>query len=146
MINKVEPLIIVSIIFFLLTGCASILKIKPLSFYYNEVSKKTTYTTRDQIKANLINYMLTNKGERVMNPEFGSNLRALLFQQIDDGDLDDMLAQIQMNVTTQFQTVQVKELLFHKSNEAKNRNEINFTMTYQVKILGIDDELQILLQ
>ena len=47
MINKVEPLIIVSIIFFLLTGCASILKIKPLSFYYNEVSKKTTYTTRD---------------------------------------------------------------------------------------------------
>ena len=47
MINKIEPLIIVSIIFFLLTGCASILKIKPLSFYYNEVSKKTTYTTRD---------------------------------------------------------------------------------------------------
>ena len=105
-----------------------------------------TYTTRDQIKSNLINYMLTNKGERYMNPEFGSNLRALLFQQIDDGDLDDLLTEIQLNVNTQFPTVEVKELFFDKSNESKDRNEINFTMTYQVKILGIEDELQILLQ
>ena len=105
-----------------------------------------TYTTRDQIKANIINYMLTNKGERYMNPEFGGNLRALLFQPIDDGDLDDLLTEIQMSVSTQFPMVEVKELLFDKSDEAKDRNEINFTMTYQVKIFGIEDELQILLQ
>ena len=27
-----------------------------------------TYQTRDQIKANLVNYLLTNRGERVFNP------------------------------------------------------------------------------
>ena len=47
MINKIDPLTIISIVFFLFMGCASILKIKPLSFYYNEVSNKTTYTTKD---------------------------------------------------------------------------------------------------
>ena len=105
-----------------------------------------TYTTRDQIKANIINYMLTNKGERYMNPEFGGNVRAVLFQPIDDGDLDDLLIEIQQTISTQFPMVEVKELFFDKSDEAKDRNEINFTMTYQVKIFGIEDELQILLQ
>jgi hypothetical protein len=36
---------------------------------------KPTYQTRDQIKANLINYLLTNKKERVFNPNFGADLR-----------------------------------------------------------------------
>lgn len=42
------------------------------------------YTTKNQIKSNLINYLLTNKGERVFNPEFGSDLRKLLFDQMYD--------------------------------------------------------------
>ena len=107
---------------------------------------RPTYTTRDQIKSNLINYMLTNKGERVFNPNFGSNLRALLFEQIDDGDLADLLEVIQLNIRTEFPLITVSEILFNKSSELKDRNEINFTMTYQVDILGIDDEIQILLQ
>ena len=39
-----------------------------------------TYQTRDQIKANLVNYLLTNRGERVFNPNFGADLRNLLFE------------------------------------------------------------------
>lgn len=42
------------------------------------------YTTKDQIKSNLTNYLLTNKGERVFNPEFGADLRKLLFDQLTD--------------------------------------------------------------
>ena len=33
-----------------------------------------TYTTQDQVKSNIINFILTNKGERVFNPTFGSNI------------------------------------------------------------------------
>ena len=43
-----------------------------------------TYQTRDQIKANLVNYLLTNRGERVFNPNFGADLRNLLFENILD--------------------------------------------------------------
>lgn len=39
-----------------------------------------TFTTKDQVKSNLINFILTNKGERMFNPTFGGNLRASLFE------------------------------------------------------------------
>ena len=42
------------------------------------------YTTKDQIKSNLLNFMLTNKGERFFNPNYGANIRALLFEQNTD--------------------------------------------------------------
>ena len=44
------------------------------------------YTTKDQVKSNLINFILTNKGERVFDPEFGGNVRAYLFENIDSFD------------------------------------------------------------
>jgi phage baseplate assembly protein W len=43
---------------------------------------RSTYTTKDQTKSNLINWFLTNKGERIMNPNFGGDLRSFLFEQI----------------------------------------------------------------
>jgi len=43
---------------------------------------KVTYTTKDQVKSNLINFFLTNLGERYFNPEFGANLRKLIFDQM----------------------------------------------------------------
>lgn len=36
-----------------------------------------------QIKSNLINLILTRKGERVYQPTFGSNLHSLVFAQMD---------------------------------------------------------------
>lgn len=37
----------------------------------------------DQIKANLLQLLLTNPGERVMNPDFGTPLRTLFFEPND---------------------------------------------------------------
>ena len=41
---------------------------------------KSNYTTQASIKNNLINFFLTNKNERYLNPTFGGNLRAFIFQ------------------------------------------------------------------
>ena len=38
----------------------------------------STYTTKDQIKSNLVNLLLTEVGERVMNPNFGCDLKKFL--------------------------------------------------------------------
>ena len=43
----------------------------------------STYQTKDALKINLINYFLTNKGERMLNPTFGSSIRELLFENIN---------------------------------------------------------------
>jgi phage baseplate assembly protein W len=42
------------------------------------------YSTQDQIKYNLINLILTSKGERIENPNFGTILKQQLFEQISD--------------------------------------------------------------
>ncbi len=44
----------------------------------------SVYSTKDQIKFNLINLILTSKGERVENPEFGTVLKQQLFNQITE--------------------------------------------------------------
>ncbi len=45
------------------------------------------YTTIKQIHTNLKNLILTMKGERVYNPEFGSDLYRLLFEPTVDEEL-----------------------------------------------------------
>lgn len=40
------------------------------------------YTTLSQAKDNLVNLIMTRKGERVMQPEFGCDIWKLIFEQI----------------------------------------------------------------
>ena len=102
-----------------------------------------TYQTRDQIKANLVNYLLTNRGERVFNPNFGANLRNLLFENISDTTTEDLRERIQNDINSFFPEVQVKQVIF---NNIPDSNTINFTLTYQVVLFGIEESVNILLQ
>ena len=43
----------------------------------------SNYLTKDAIKNNLINFFLTNPGERPLNPSFGGGLRDFIFEQIN---------------------------------------------------------------
>ena len=45
----------------------------------------TNYTTLQQASDNLKNLILTKKGERMMQPEFGCDVWKVLFEQITDG-------------------------------------------------------------
>ena len=102
-----------------------------------------TYQTRDQIKANLVNYILTNRGERVFNPNFGANLRVLLFEGIDDSTLDEIQNRIQNSISTYFPQIIINQIKF---NTQPDQNTINFTLTYQIINFGITDSVNILLQ
>ena len=102
-----------------------------------------TFTTREQTKANMLNYLLTNKGERVFRPNFGANLRALLFENIQDATIDDIQASIQRDISIFFPNVVVQQIQF---NNEPDQNEINFTLTYEVVNLGVIDNLDILIQ
>ena len=102
-----------------------------------------TYFTRDQIKANLVNYLLTNRGERVFKPNFGADLRSLLFENIIDITTDDLKSTIQNDIVQFFPNVEVKEIQF---NNLPDENVVNFTLVYQIVNFGIEDSINILLQ
>lgn len=89
----------------------------------------STYQTKDQIKSNLINYFLTNKGERYLNPNFGGNLRATLFEQISQQALSGLETQIQADLSIFFPMVKVIKL---EIKEIINENIINVILDYSV--------------
>jgi len=102
-----------------------------------------TYNVRNQTKSNLINYLLTNKGERVFNPNFGADLRNLLFENVINRTTDELQSLIQNDINVYFPQVDVKEISF---NNQPDNNTINFTLTYTIKNFGITDDITILLQ
>jgi phage baseplate assembly protein W len=98
------------------------------------------YQTKEAIKNNLINYFLTNPGERPGNPEFGAGLRAYIFTQITEGNLDFLKEDIQEKLSTYFPSVGVEEVAV-TSNE--DNNQILVTIKYFVSNTGINDSLEL---
>ena len=71
---------------------------------------RPNYLTKNAIKNNLINYFLTNPGERYLNPTFGGGLRAFIFEQITTNNLDFLEERIKDNLTTYFPNVVIGNL------------------------------------
>ena len=102
-----------------------------------------TYQTKDQIKANLINYILTNKGERLFYPNFGADLRKYLFEGIVDKTLDNIKSQLQDEISTQFPLVVINDINIDSNPD---EHTINFLLSYSIKSFGIEEQINILLQ
>ena len=100
----------------------------------------TTFTTQEAIKSNLVNWFLTNKGERPLNPDFGGNLRQFIFQQINNDTLDFLQEDINNQLATYFPGVIVDDL---EVSAQPDINTINVVLKYQVQNTNISDTLNI---
>jgi len=65
----------------------------------------SVYTTADQLKYSIINYLLTGRNERVFRPTFGAGLREQLFEQITDTSIAMVESNIQAGVEANFPNV-----------------------------------------
>jgi phage baseplate assembly protein W len=96
------------------------------------------YTTKEQIKSDLRNLILTNRGERLMQPEFGCNLRQALFEQIDDG------AGVFLYIQTEIETaiarwlpfVVVENVSVYSDNNSRDNNSIQVQLNYRLPFTG----------
>ena len=50
------------------------------------------------IKQAIVNLLLTNKGERLMNPTYGSDIRSYLFEPLDYGTAAQIKANIRSTI------------------------------------------------
>lgn len=99
----------------------------------------STYTTKDAIRNNLINFFLTGKGERVFNPSYGQGLRKYVFEQINEASVENIQSYIESGLSTYFPNVQGVVSI----NTSPDYNTILITLTYTIINTGINDTIQI---
>jgi uncharacterized protein len=91
-----------------------------------------TFQTSEQVKSNIKNLLLTKRGERVLQPEFGSGLQELLFEQ----SVDDFEIKIEDTINETLEQwlpyVFVDEIDINSSNELKDNNRINVSLKFRI--------------
>lgn len=100
----------------------------------------TVYTTQEQLKYNIINYLLTGRKERVFSPNFGAGLRDLLFEQITQETSQSLEITIRSGLEINFPNINVIDL---NITTDQDRNTIYVSFSYEIINTGIQDEINI---
>jgi phage baseplate assembly protein W len=79
-----------------------------------------------QVKSNFKNLMLTRKGDRLMQPEFGTDIHSLLFNQITEDTLDNLKLSINSAVERWMPFLEVVEI----STQTPADNDYNKVSIY----------------
>ena len=100
----------------------------------------STYTTKEAVKSNLLNWFLTNDRERPFNPAFGANLRAQIFEQITENSFNTINDEITQEIATYFPNILIDDLRVEGSPD---RNTIQIYFRYSLNETNIEDDIQI---
>jgi phage baseplate assembly protein W len=102
-----------------------------------------TYSTKDQIKSNLINLLLTDKGERIMNPEFGADIRRSLFENITDSNIELLKFKISDAIN-----IFIPEIILGNIDITPDfdYNTLNITINYRLIISNTPDQVTVQFQ
>ena len=93
---------------------------------------KLTKTSLEQAQHNLKNLFLTFPGERVGQPEFGSRIRELCFEQVDDELPNRIEEEVRRTVSNWLPYINVQEV--NTLNEEGDKNEIFVQVKYSTTL------------
>ena len=99
--------------------------------YFNQ-----SYSAIEQVKSNLNLLLKTKKGERRMNPEFGSGLWNVLFENITDNMSSIIDSTIRRDISKWMSYVNVKSISVVIS-EDNNYNRLDVSVVFTVPSIGI---------
>ena len=98
--------------------------------YSNNTSVfNSTITSKDQIKSNLINYVLTNKGERLYDPNFGGDIRRAIFEANDDSVFDDIADRLEDEILLYVPNIILQSIIIKRDPD---NNLVNIAINYQL--------------
>ena len=100
----------------------------------------STFQSKDAIKANLINFLLTGTGERFLNPFLGTGLRSFLFENINEGTIRRIKSDVTAGINNYFPRVVIRQL--DVTGEPLNNSIVVF-LKYQISESSIEDEIVI---
>ena len=113
----------------------------PFGNVYTDKIFNKTFSTAEQIKSNLINLLLTDKGERVLNPNFGCGLKKIIFEQIDPSTEDSIRDTIISSVN-----IYVPEVTINNIEISDYNNTYTVTVKYIINISGNPDQITVQFQ
>ena len=100
----------------------------------------STYTTKDQIKSNLVNLLLTDIGERVMNPTFGCNLKRYLFENINDVNAEKVKNAVLSSVGYYIPEITITSIAITPNTDY---NSVDISVNYVLNISQTPDEITV---
>ena len=90
-----------------------------------------SFKTFDQVRSNLKNLLLTKKGERILQPEFGSGLHDLLFNPATEKFEEDLESTINDAVTKWLPYVIVEDINIDISKEQSDNNQAKVSLKFR---------------
>lgn len=96
-------------------------------------------STNNSIKSNLLHLLLTEKGERIYQPRFGTNLKKFIFEPNDNFTQNDIVVSINESVRQFLPSVTITNIIFTKEGTKRLRVEIKYSI--DEGILQRNDEL-----
>ena len=100
---------------------------------------RTTYTTKDSIRYNLINLLLTGPKERPFKPGIGAGLQTFIFEQLSAGNIEAIQDYIEVSIAEYFPNIQAKVEL--RADE--DRNSLFTVIDYTITNTGATDTIQL---
>ena len=107
-----------------------------LPIQISNVAFKQNYTEIEQLKSNIKNLLLTKRGERLMNPLFGTGVETVLFEPITDEFEEKVQDIITNSVEKYIPNVSIEEIDVDMSNENKDKNSVNISLKFRSRNTG----------
>lgn len=90
------------------------------------------FSSFEQAKSNLRNLLLTRRGERIMQPNFGSGLHELLFEQATEQLEQRLEEEITNTVNFWLPYIEISEIEVTMTDEMKDRNQVDMKVIFTV--------------
>ena len=95
---------------------------------------KRNYSQIKQARANLVNLLLTRKGERLNHPTFGSNLWNILFEPNTPEILREDIEEVIINaVDSWLPYILIKEIIISESPDDIDRNILKIRIKFSLR-------------
>jgi phage baseplate assembly protein W len=94
------------------------------------------YDNITQLKANLKNLLSTQRGERINNPLFGTNLHEFIFEQQSNELNQKIFDSIERTVNFWIPQVSIVEIEVTSSPDMLERGEMQISVTFQADYLN----------
>jgi len=109
-----------------------------LPFGKNKGLFSLSYTTEEQAISNLKNLLLTRKGERLFQPEFGSSVYSLLFEQMNESLSTQMDEQLREDIGFWLPYIVIDDLIIQPNYD---RNYVGIELKFRVTEQGSNQQI-----